>query len=256
MSAIDMSGLRTSAFETSNALEKMSGERSAVRQVKVDHRAATRQAIIATLRREGVTVKTRSEWKAREVDASRSDGPDWDYHSIVLHHAGNSYSCQHDETASLRRAEATDIEKFGHLSYHFAVGCSGTIYEALDIRYKGAHVSGGNTGKIGIVLLADLSLPGEAYTQEYAEKGPLGKLTGSPDWVSDSADSSFDTTTSVQDSALAALVASLKKYFPIKVLGGHREFQRLATNEGRACPGANGMIAVGSLRTRYGLRAP
>ena len=36
------------------------------------------------------------------------------------------------------------------------------IYEALDIRRKGAHMEGGNTGVIGIVFLADFSVHGDA----------------------------------------------------------------------------------------------
>ena len=62
----------------------------------------------------------------------------------------------------MRQAEAIDIKSFGQVSYHYAVDCQGIIYEALDIRKKGSHIEGGNTGVIGIVFLADFSVRGEA----------------------------------------------------------------------------------------------
>lgn len=52
----------------------------------------------------------------------------------------------------MRQAEETDIKSFNHLSYHYAIDCTGVVYEALDIREKGAHLKGANTGKIGIVF--------------------------------------------------------------------------------------------------------
>lgn len=42
----------------------------------------------------------------------------------------------------MRQAEETDIKSFKHLSYHYAIDCTGVIYEALDIREKGAHLKG------------------------------------------------------------------------------------------------------------------
>jgi hypothetical protein len=63
--------------------------------------------------------------------------------------------------------------------------------------------------------------------------------------------------TKEQINALSALVTTLKEYFNIATLGGHREYQLLAPgNEGRACPGKYGMQVVEEMRSRFGLRAP
>jgi hypothetical protein len=222
--------------------------------VHVDHKAATRQAIIVALRQAGFTFKTRSEWNAKP--AKNSDGADWDYDSIALHHAGNSYSCDADGAAQLRKAEATGFDKFGHLSYHYAISCDGVIYEALDIREKGAHIAGGNRGVIGIVMLADFSVHGEAWKEEYSSKPFLEKLRGLADWGRDKVDVNTDEPTDQQHSALSTLAKVLCRYFPVTMLGGHREFQNIANGQGRACPGVWGMILAEQLRKDLKLGEP
>lgn len=60
-----------------------------------------------------------------------------------------------------------------------------------------------------------------------------------------------------QIDALSALIATLKEFFNIAALGGHREYQLLAPgNEGRACPGKYGMQVVKEMRAKFGLGAP
>ncbi len=152
-------------------------------QVKVDHKAATRQAIIVALRGDGLIFKSRSDWKAKPD--KNSDGPEWDYHGVALHHAGNSFSCAAAGAAQMRKAEGIDLSSFGHLNYHYAVACDGTIYEALDIRGNGAHIASGNTGVVGVVMLADLTARDEAYKEGYADKSLFGKLRGAYKWVRD-----------------------------------------------------------------------
>jgi len=46
------------------------------------------------------------------------------------------------------------------------------------------------------------------------------------------------------------------KFFPVTMLGGHREYQKFSTGDGRACPGACGMILVDMLRREYKLGEP
>jgi N-acetyl-anhydromuramyl-L-alanine amidase AmpD len=254
MSDVRNDDLKTGTFDTWAVIEAKRAAAVKTVQVKVDHQAATRQAIIVSLRREGYTVETRAQWKAKEPPGSPKR--DWDYHGIAIHHAGNSFSCEADSAEQLRKAERIDFEKFGHLSYHYAIGCDGLIYEALDIRNKGAHIAVGNTGVIGIVMLADLSVHGEAYKEEYQEKSLLGKVRGVFDWAPDKVDVVTDEPPEVQIKALFALVKTLRTYFPIATLGGHREYQRLATHEGRACPGAYGMILVNMLRNDLKLEGP
>lgn len=250
-----MSGdLKTGTFDTWASLAPKQGAGVKTVEIKVDHKAATRQAIILALRRDGFNFKTRSDWKAQA--AVKADGPDWDYKGIALHHAGNSFSCEADGATQLRRAEQIDLKSFGHISYHYAIACDGTIHEALDIREKGAHIASGNTGVIGIVMLADLSIQGEAYKEEYANKSFFGKLKGAFNWIPDQLDTANDEPPEVQLKALFALVKVLRGFFPVTTLGGHREYQKLSTGDGRACPGAYGMILVDRLRKQYTLEEP
>lgn len=254
MSAIRTDDLKKDKFEAWTRIEMRRAAEVKTIQVKVDGKAAARQAIIVALRREGFTFQTRSQWKAKEpVEEAKRD---WDFHGIAIHHAGNSFSCTANGAAQIQKAEKIDIEKFGHLSYHFGIGCDGTIYEALDIRFKGAHIASGNTGVIGIVMLADFSVHGEAYEQEYQNKSLFEKIKGVSNWLPDKLDTVNDEPTAVQIKALTSLVRNLRAYFTIKTLGGHREYQRLASKEGRACPGAFGMILVDMLRRDLKLDAP
>lgn len=246
--------LKSGPFDTWALIEAKRAAAVKTVQVKVDNKAATRQAIIVDVRRKGFDFKTRSDWNAKPGE--QSDGPDWDYHGIALHHAGNSFSCDADGAAQIRKAEQIDLDRFHHLSYHYAIACDGTIYEALDIREKGAHISKGNAGVIGIVMLADLSVRGESYKEEYAKKSLLGKVLGVFNWGSDKLDVVTDEPPDKQIKALYALVKTLCRFFPVTMLGGHREYQQLATHEGRACPGTYGMILAEMLRQEYKLGAP
>lgn len=209
-----------------------------------------RESIFSDLHEAGITVRKRSDWKAKTTPGS--DGEDWDYPAIVIHHAGNSYSCTKDGEAKMRQAEETDIKSFNHLSYHYAIDCTGVVYEALDIREKGAHLKGANTGKIGIVFLSDFSLPGEASQFGPSRWGSLSEFSGQ---VKDDWDISVDIPTDKQKNAINVLVRTLIKFFPITQLGGHREFASL-NGLGRACPGTYGLQIAANLRTKFKLSAP
>ncbi|WP_148714722.1 peptidoglycan recognition protein family protein [Chitinolyticbacter meiyuanensis] len=244
--------LKESDFETVAVLERVTGQKIVPHKITVNDKAATRQAIILALRRAGFTFKTRSEWGAKPGKAKE----DWDYDSIALHHAGNSFSCHADGVEQLKKAEEIDFGKFQQLSYHYAIDCAGTIYEALDVRYKGAHISGGNTGVLGIVMLADFSVHGEAYEQEYKEKSTWEQIKGAAGWIADKADTATDEPTDAQIKALYKLVEVLKTVFFLEVFGGHQEFQRNATGEGRACPGRYGMDLVNMIRKDLNMKIP
>lgn len=228
-------------------------------KITVNDRAATRQTIIVAIRREKVEFKIRSDWKAKEP--ATSPNADWDYKSIAIHHAGNNYSCAADGADELRKAETTDISSFGHLSYHYAIDCQGVVYEALDIRYRGAHIEGGNTGVIGIVFLADLSVRGEA--EKY---GPgawnvtkkRGVVAGTKEWLGEQKDKLavvHDEPTEKQLEAASKLVKTLLQFFNIKTLGGHREFAK-THGTSRACPGVYGIIIAEQMRRDFKLSAP
>lgn len=252
-------GIKESTFDTWATTEPKKTSEVKIERVKVDNKAAVRQAIIVELRKKKFIFKTRSDWRARET--AKSPNADWDYKSVAIHHAGNSYSCRADGAEQLRKAEATDIDSFGHISYHYAIDCQGIIYEALDIRYKGAHVEGGNTGVIGIVFLADLSVHGEAKKHGPGSANVArakGPIAGLKEWFGEQMDA-LDTTneegTDQQYEAASVLIATLKQFFLIETLGGHREFAK-TKGSSRACPGAWGMIKAEMLRKDLGLKAP
>jgi hypothetical protein len=78
--------------------------------IRVDDRAATRQAIITQLKQRGYTLIERSSWHAQPphpgMRASR-----WDYQDIVIHHAGRSYSCGAASNEEIQRVQAEDMSR-------------------------------------------------------------------------------------------------------------------------------------------------
>jgi hypothetical protein len=233
------------------------GKHNAV-SISVNDRAATRQAIIARLKQKGYTLVERSSWHAAPPRIALQDSH-WDYRDIVIHHAGRSYSCGAPSVEQLQRAQRDDMDRsppFDDLGYHYAISCQGEIFEGRDIRYIGEHVSGGNTGKVGVVLLANLVAAGEAYEQEYKDLPFTKRLRALPQILTDGLVVIHDKPTQVQVRALSTLCATLKEFFNISRLGGHREYQRIANGRGRACPGNLGMEIVKSLRFQLGLTEP
>ncbi|MCP1116928.1 peptidoglycan recognition protein family protein [Robbsia andropogonis] len=229
-----------------------------VAAIPVNDRAATRQAIITTLAHRGYRLIERSSWHAKPGQSGMRPS-NWDYHDIVIHHAGRSYSCGAPSIDEIRRAQAEDMagsDGFHDIGYHYAVSCQGEIYEARDIRFFGEHVLHDNTGKIGIVFLADFVQAGEAYEQEYKSDSFFKKMYEIRDILIDQAIVRHDKPTELQVQAVTALCGVLKEFFNITRLGGHREYQKLANNLGRACPGNIGMDVVKLLRNNLAFSAP
>lgn len=238
---------------------KLDGDKNKAISISVNNRAATRQAIIALLKKKGYSLLERSSWAAKPPKHALTPA-NWDYRDIVIHHAGRSYSCAVNEQGAIKqiqKAQAYDMQNFYDIGYHYAVSCPGEVIEARDIRFTGSHVMGDNTGKLGIVLLENLSEAGEAWQQEYRQKSLWQKLKGSLDIARDAVAFDHAMPTKAQIDALSALIATLTEFFNITALGGHREYQPLAPgNEGRACPGKYGMQIVEEMRAKFGLRAP
>ena len=216
--------------------------------------AQIRDAIVKRL-----NIVERSAWRAQTPD--KIPQHDWDYHSIAIHHAGNSFSCSAKGVDEMRQAEAIDIKSFGQVSYHYAVDCQGVIFEALDIRNKGSHIENGNTGVIGIVFLADFSVRGEAgkYGPGVLNVAKARGLTQAAIELfgveKDKLAFGYDVPTENQLRVADKLVRTLKEFFPIKILGGHREFAA-AHGSSRACPGSYGMIIAQEMRRSFNLAAP
>jgi hypothetical protein len=229
--------------------------------IRVDDRSATRQAVITHLKKEGYRLLERSAWGAMRPKHSLT-ASNWDYRDIVLHHAGHSYSCAVSEQGAIeqmKRVQSYDMgaQSFDDVGYHYAVSCLGEVIEGRDIRFTGSHVKGDNTGKLGIVLLENLAEAGEAWQQEYNRKSLWQKFKGAMDIAKDAVAFDHSMPTKSQIDALSTLIATLKEFFNITALGGHREYQLLAPgNEGRACPGKFGMQVVEAMRAKFSLGAP
>ena len=236
------------------------GKHNAV-SISVNDRAATRQAIITSLKQRGHTLLERSSWGARPPKNALTPSR-WDYRDIVIHHAGRSYSCAVNKQGAIeqmRAAQSYDMDShdFDDIGYHYAVSCPGEVIEARDIRFTGSHVKGDNSGKLGIVLLENLAEAGEAWQQEYSRKSIWQKFKGSLDITRDALAFDHSMPTQSQIDALSALISTLKEFFNITALGGHREYQLLAPgSEGRACPGKYGMQVVEEMRMKFRLQAP
>lgn len=203
----------------------------------------TRQVII-----DRAAVVERKNWGASAAVRPMED--DWNYRGIVVHHAGNSYGCADNAVEQMIKVqkEETGDKGFADVGYHFGIGCDGTIFEGRDIRRKGEHVARGNTGLIGIVLLADFTRPGEGVKYGKSETR-LGKIRDNTDLFFE------DKLPPGQMASLSRLIDALKAHFDIAQLGGHREFAARLNDE-RSCPGDLVLKKLVELRAKHGLAAP
>jgi N-acetylmuramoyl-L-alanine amidase len=185
-----------------------------------------------------VDIISRSKWKARDPilnDSSRSyeryTGKLEDIlYGIVVHHSGNS------NLHTMKEVQDLHIDKKGaaDIRYHYGIDLQGRIFEGRPIDVKGAHVDGANTGKIGIVLLADLD-------EQWINFDEF--------WI----DFNDDDLTPQMESALLKLIGHLNSQYPkIEFLGGHRE----CALDHRSCPGNLPMAKMDGWRSSTGLKKP
>jgi hypothetical protein len=103
-------------------------------------------------------------------DGLKPDPTKGQFKLITLHHTGSESTPEevealhrgHESTFHhLERAIAAGGEPerygFADVGYNFLVAPEGTIYEGRSLKYQGAHVSGKNSGNIGIAFLGDYS---------------------------------------------------------------------------------------------------
>ena len=176
-----------------------------------------------------VTIHSRKSWGARahrphskKSSYEQYKGPlESIYHSIAVHHAGNKGYRTMKEVQDLHM----DKKDRADVGYHYGVDLKGKIHQGRPINIKGSHIKKGNTGVIGIVLLADLD-----------------------EGVFDVDDS---ITSSMESSLLTLIHYLLGKYPKLQFLGGHKEY-----NSDRSCPGNLVMDRINSWRSSTGLRKP
>ncbi|HEX3126495.1 MAG TPA: DUF4157 domain-containing protein [Thermoanaerobaculia bacterium] len=184
-----------------------------------------------------LTIKSRSEWGAKppiKGDPNRSyetySGALEDIlDSIVVHHSGNKGYKTMSEVQDLHMGEKQRAD----IGYHYGISLKGEVFEGRPIGVKGAHVDSKNTGKIGIVLLADLD--------------PENK--GLKLWEFDNDE---DPLSAEMEKALLKLIHFLTgKYPKIKYLGGHDDY-----DQRRFCPGKKAMDKMAAWRSDTNLQAP
>lgn len=147
---------------------------------------------------------------------------DWAFDSIAIHHSGN------DGMKDPKEIEYHHMVKnrYDDVGYHFLIHPTGTIYEGREIVYKGSHVQNANSGKIGILMMGD-------FDHQW--------------WDID------DDLSNTNLSALNKLITTLQTFFPIRYLGGHKEY---LPNQGYSCPGSEIMAKIDGLRGKYGFVKP
>lgn len=89
------------------------------------------------------------------------------------------------------------------IGYHFVVYRDGSVHTGRDVSQIGAHVTGQNTGSIGICYIGGMTADNKQAK---------------------------DTRTPAQRAALRDLVNRLKTEYPTATIHGHREFAN------KACP--------------------
>jgi hypothetical protein len=175
----------------------------------------------------------RESWGAAEPDIAGSDegfydpvfNPGgWYTYTVPLREALNTFIIHHsatlqDNTPAAIQSGHMNGEGYADIAYQFIIDKAGLIYEGRDIRVRGAHTGGHNTGTVGIVLSGNFEI---------------------------------EEPTTEQLCSLKRLAIQLKTQYDITHLAGHRDFQPNET----VCPGENlaeelpGIAA--ELRLEYG----
>ncbi len=156
-------------------------------------------------------------------DAALANEPDWDYTTVAIHHSGDSLLDTNKTIWDIEHKHVV-VQKWRAIGYHFLIDRVGNIFEGRRLPYKGTHVEGANTGKIGIVLVGD-------YEHQF--------------WDID------DDIAKPQIDAAVRLINALRGIFPLTELGGHKDWKK--TTE---CPGNVLYAELNGMRTRTGLASP
>ena len=224
-------------------VERVTAERQLIAEQKERYKVAQvldgRAAIMNELLTDNDIIK-RKDWHAKP--SKNNLVYDWDYDSIVLHHAGNSYQCS-NHVADI---QSEHLKAFDDIGYHYAINCNGVIFEGRPLIFKGSHVDKGNTKKIGIVMIGDFSIRGESDF----------KLFDPSSWVDQIDFDQVDEVPAAMHNSLISLIKYILTIFStIKSLGGHREYAKILGDD-RSCPGQYGIEEVNILRSQFSLSAP
>lgn len=107
-----------------------------------------------------------------------------------------------------------------------------------------------------VVRVDDHAAVREAILEALETKGfPVQMASSWGGLSADSFDRSRDFPSDKQMDATLVLCQTLKMFFPIRDMGGHREYTGHA-NDGRACPGEYGLVLAASIRRKLELGLP
>jgi hypothetical protein len=100
-------------------------------------------------------IEPRSAWNARaNTGCSANENKDW----ISVHHSVSALQengSREDHAAAVRGIQAYHMDGRGYcdIGYHWAVTADGTVWEAREARFLGAHTGSHNTNNAGIVFV-------------------------------------------------------------------------------------------------------
>lgn len=98
------------------------------------------------------------------------------YQTVVIHHSVIMEG--EDNVATLleiQNAHRSD-RRWADVGYHYFVGRDGIVYQGRDIRVRGTHTAGFNTGSVGVCLLGD-------YTQQIPTERQVRGAEGLVSWL-------------------------------------------------------------------------
>ncbi len=182
-----------------------------------------------------LNIKKRGDWSTRTPDVSEHE-EDRCYSIVTIHHAGD-YDI--DTPLEVEEKHMGDRCTFcfsspngwTDIGYHYLINDKGQIYEGRQIGYKGSHVGGNNSYKIGINFLNDYNTEGWLR----GGKDPLSRL---------------------QFLSCINLIKTLKEYFPLQELGGHKDYAVNSDDDENFCPGNILYATLDILREKTGLTKP
>ena len=139
------------------------------------------------------------------------------YNIVVIHHTDGPQDASPIEV----QKEHLD-KKLSDIGYHYIIDSDGVVYEGRELQFIGAHVTGGNSGKIGIVLTGNFQSGQDIWSS--IKNFVQGAMPTQP--------------TSAQIDSLKNLISALDSAYGIEFVGGHRDYVSVGMAEqGTSCPG-------------------
>lgn len=157
---------------------------------------------------------TNDDWGAVEFDQAIHENignPNEHYTTIVVHHTVRN---QYEDIKKLEENEIND--GFNGIPYHFVIDGDGIIYQGVPIEYKGSHVGGNNSYKVGVALMGNFESTADGWKEWLKNALPTDP-------------------TDKQIEALKELTYVLDTQYGIEDVGGHKDYT--VNGNTTLCPG-------------------